>query len=78
MTISYIGKDCRILVRAFEDALKKLAVDRTHSKALIVAEYIITFAKSGERDPVRLCDLTVRAIGGRRLIVRGRSVHRRD
>lgn len=32
---------------------------------LIVAEHIITFAKSGEGDPVRLCDLTVEAYAAR-------------
>jgi hypothetical protein len=82
MTISYIGKDClpadaRIVARAFEDALKKLAVDRTHPKALIIAEHIITSAKSGELDPVRLCDLTVEAVRRRRSSVHGVGVRRR-
>jgi hypothetical protein len=71
MPITYIGKDhlaadVRIIVRAFEGALKKLAVGRTDPKALIVAEHIITFAKSGEGDPVRLCDLAVEAVGRHR------------
>jgi hypothetical protein len=82
MPISYIGKDrlaadVRTIVRAFEGALKKLAVDRTDLKALIVAEHMITFAKSGEGDPVRLCDLTVEAIGRRRSSVHGGGVRRR-
>jgi hypothetical protein len=33
-------------------------VDRADPKALIVAEHSITFAKSGEGDPLRLCDAT--------------------
>jgi hypothetical protein len=57
--------DGDILVRAFEDALKELALNRTHPKALVVAQHIITFAKAGERDPVRLRDLTLEAYYGR-------------
>jgi hypothetical protein len=82
MLINYIGKDClaadvRIIVRAFEGALKKLAAGRTDPKALIVAEHIISLAKSGEDDQVRLCDLTVQTIARRRSSVHGGGVRRR-
>jgi hypothetical protein len=57
-----LAVDADVLVRAFEGAPKELALDRKNSEALVVAEHIITFAKAGERDPVRLCDLAVKAV----------------
>jgi hypothetical protein len=65
----YLAGDADILVEAFKGALKKLVVDRTNPEALVVAKHMISFAKAGERSPVRLRDLTVEAI----LIERGAS-----
>jgi hypothetical protein len=56
------GKSTDILVDAFDGALKKLEVDRTDAEALVVAKHLISIAKAGERDPVRLRDLTVKAV----------------
>jgi len=50
------------ILAAFEGALKKLVVDRRSPDALVVAERLMTLAKSGVRDPMRLRDLTVRAV----------------
>jgi hypothetical protein len=58
----YLATDTDILVDAFDGALKKLVVDRRHPEALVVAKHLISIAKAGERDPVRLRDLTVQAI----------------
>jgi len=56
-----LATDADILVNAFDGALRELQMDRTRPEALVVAEHLITFAKAGERDPVRLCDLAVKA-----------------
>jgi hypothetical protein len=53
--------DADILVDAFEGALKKLEVERTDPAALVVAKHLISIAKAGVRDPVRLRELTVKA-----------------
>jgi hypothetical protein len=58
----YLATDTEILVDAFDGALKKLAVDRRDPEALVVAKHLISIAKAGERDPVHLRDLTVRAV----------------
>jgi hypothetical protein len=59
----YLATDASILVDAFEGVLKELGlVDRSDPAARLVAGHIITFAKAGERDPVRLRDLTLEAI----------------
>jgi hypothetical protein len=59
----YLATDAGILVDAFEGALKALRlVDRNDPAALVVANHIITFAKTGVFDPVRLRDLTLEAV----------------
>ena len=58
----YLATEVDILVDAFDGALKKLAVDRRDPEALAVAKHLISIAKAGERDPVRLRDLTVQAV----------------
>jgi hypothetical protein len=50
------------ILKAFEGALKRLVVDRRSPEALAVAERLMTLAKTGVRDPTRLCDLTVQAV----------------
>jgi hypothetical protein len=67
MPIDYSGNghlatDTSILVDAFEGALKKLMVARTHPEALVVAKHVIAFAKAGDHDPARLRELTVEAV----------------
>ena len=59
---SFAG-DAAALIVAFEDTLTVLGlVDRDDPATLLVANHIIALAKTGERDPVRLRDLTLKAI----------------
>jgi hypothetical protein len=62
---SYLAIDATILVDAFEGALEELELVDRHNSAtrLVVANHIITLAKAGEGDPVRLRDLILKAIG---------------
>ena len=54
---AFTPEDVQILAAAFEDALKALGlVDREDAVTKLVAEKIITAAKTGERDPERLRD----------------------
>jgi hypothetical protein len=56
-------EDIKVLTAAFEDTLRELRlVDRSDSIAEIAAKEIIELARSGERDPVRLREQTVRAL----------------
>jgi hypothetical protein len=59
----YLATETGIVVDAFEAALNALRlVDRNDPAALVVANYIITFAKTAVLDPVRLRDLTLEAV----------------
>jgi hypothetical protein len=60
---SYLATDTGILVDAFEAVLNDLRlVDRNDPAVLVVANRIIAFAKTGVLDPLKLRDLTVKAI----------------
>jgi hypothetical protein len=62
-TNGHLATDATVLVEAFEGALNELGLaDRNDSAALVVAKHIIAFGKAGERDPVRLRDLIVKAM----------------
>jgi hypothetical protein len=55
--------DGAVLVDAFEGALKDLGLaDRNDPVAQVVANHLVTFAQAGERDPVRLRELTLEAL----------------
>jgi hypothetical protein len=59
---SYLATDAGTLIDGFEAALNELGlVDRNCPEALVVANRIIAFAKTGVLDPVKLRDLTVKA-----------------
>ena len=59
----FSAADSAILIAAFEDTLRVLGlVDRDDPATLLVAEQIITIAKAGERDPVKLRHLALKAI----------------
>jgi hypothetical protein len=59
----YPAVDGAILVDAFEGALKDLGLaDRNDPVAQVVANHLVTFAKAGEHDPVRLRELTLEAV----------------
>jgi hypothetical protein len=61
--IGYLAINAAILLDAFEGALKEWGVvDRNDLAALVIANHIIAFAKTGVLDPVRLRDLTVKAM----------------
>ena len=60
---SFAPEDITKMSAAFEAALRKLdLVDRTDPMTTEVAKLIIEFAKQGERDPERLCDLTLKQL----------------
>lgn len=59
----YLATDAGILVDAFEAVLNELRlVDRNDPAVLVVAKRIIAFAKTGVLDPLKLRDLTVKAV----------------
>ena len=58
----HLAMDAAVLIKAFEDTLKVLGSTDRSGPATLVADHIIAFAKAGERDPVRLRDLTINAI----------------
>jgi hypothetical protein len=59
----YLAVDGTILVDAFEGVLEDLGLaDRNDPAAQVVANHLVTFAKAGERDPVRLRELTLEAV----------------
>jgi hypothetical protein len=52
-----------LLTKAYEDALRELALtDRTDPLTEIVARKIIDYARMGERDPDRLCELALKSL----------------
>ncbi|HKF09021.1 MAG TPA: hypothetical protein VKB89_09915 [Xanthobacteraceae bacterium] len=60
---AFTPEDIKILVEAFEDALRTLELaDREDQMTMTVAKLIIEFAKEGERDPARLRDLVVKTL----------------
>ena len=57
-----VGPDeIRVIVRAFDDALRTLGVDRS-SLVAEAAKKIIKLAQQGERDPKRLRQQAVRSV----------------
>jgi hypothetical protein len=55
----------RALATAYEGALQDLKlVDRNDPFTEIIAHKIIELARMGERDPVKLRELAVKAVGG--------------
>ena len=60
---SFGPEDIAKMSAAFESALRKLELaDRNDPGATAVAKLIIEFAKAGERDPERLCDLALQQL----------------
>jgi hypothetical protein len=56
---SFGPEEVNVLVRAFEDALRTLQVDRNDPVSEALAKKIIELAQQGERDPVLLAKLAV-------------------
>jgi hypothetical protein len=59
---SFGPDEIRVLVRAFDDALGTLGVDRSSLVAEALAKKIIELAQQGERDPKRLRQHAVRSV----------------
>jgi hypothetical protein len=59
---SFGPDEIKILVRAFEEALGTLRVDRNDPISEALARKIIELAQRGERDPIRLRQHAVRAV----------------
>ena len=54
------------MTTAYEQAFKKLQlVDRTDPKTEVLAKKIIEVARSGERDPSKICDKAIEELGWR-------------
>jgi hypothetical protein len=61
---SFAPEDIANLTAAFEAALSQLGlVNRTDPTTTAVAKRVIQLAKEGERDPGRLCEGAVTALG---------------
>jgi hypothetical protein len=59
---SFGPDEIRVLVRAFDEALGTLRVDRNDPVADALAKKIIELAQEGERDPIRLRQHAVRSV----------------
>jgi len=58
---SFSPEDNERLATAYEDALRALHLaNRAHPVTTIIARRIIDAAKTGERDPARLCALAIK------------------
>jgi hypothetical protein len=52
---SFTPEEAKVLIEAFEESLKALAlVDREDPATLVVAKKVLEAAQAGERDPQRL------------------------
>jgi hypothetical protein len=62
--VSFDPEITRIMGQAFESACKALHdVGQPEVVNTVIAKRIIAIAKTGERDPIRLCDRTLQAFG---------------
>ena len=60
---SFGPEEVKVLLRAFEEALRELRlVERTDPATLLVAKRIIALAQQGERDPIRLREGAVKGV----------------
>ena len=59
---SFGPDEIRVIVRAFDDALRTLGVDRSSLVAEALAKKIIKLAQQGERDPKTLRQHAVRSV----------------
>jgi len=51
---AFSPEDAKMLIDAFEGALKVLNIDRDDPLTMLLAKRIVELAKEGERDPIRL------------------------
>ena len=65
---SFSPEDVAALTAAFDAALSKLGlVDRKNPMTMTVAKLIIEVAKTGERDPERLCEQALNSLRSPRI-----------
>jgi hypothetical protein len=65
--VAFTPEDADVLIEAFEQTLKALQlVNRGDPATVLVAERIIEVAKTGERDPQRLCSTVLASFGATR------------
>jgi hypothetical protein len=61
---SFGPDEIEVLIAAFEDTLRRLRLaQREDAVTLTVARFIVELAKQGERDPIRLRDGALAALG---------------
>jgi hypothetical protein len=61
---SFGPDEIEVLIAAFEDTLRRLRLaQREDAATLTVARLIVELAKQGERDPIRLRDGALAALG---------------
>ncbi len=65
---SFDAEHVKAMGEAFDSVIRELHDEREQSSVVrkIIAEQIIAIAKSGERDPAKLCEHAKDAIGVRR------------
>jgi hypothetical protein len=59
---SFGPEEVNVLVRAFEDALRVLQIDRNGPVSEALAKKIIELAQQGERDPLLLAKLALQSV----------------
>jgi len=63
--VAFTPEEADLLITTFEDTLTALKLlDRNDPVTRFVARHIIQLAKDGERDPVRLRELTIESLTG--------------
>jgi hypothetical protein len=59
---AYAPDEVEILISAYESALQEIGLEREDPLALMIARKVIALAKSGERDPKKLCASVITAL----------------
>ena len=63
---SFDAEHVKAMGKAFDNVLRKLHDKPSSVVRAVIAERIIALAKSGERDPDKLCELAMDALGVKR------------
>jgi hypothetical protein len=62
----FLPEDVRRLGDAYEMALTELGItNRTNPITETIAQHIIEIGQTGEQDPARICDLTIKRVQGK-------------
>ncbi|MFZ1096886.1 MAG: hypothetical protein WAN75_47990 [Xanthobacteraceae bacterium] len=60
--VSFEPEEVKVLLTAFDAALRELGLARSDPAALLVAKRIMALARRGERDPTRLREDAVKGL----------------